>query len=528
MQLIDPNTKTPDGRDSVYYQRTRTDFDNTPLSTSTSATFQSFYNTQFQANYNRTFNQKHTFTGLVLAQQQSLIKPGDALPFNVRGLASRLTYSYANKYTVEFNAGYNGSEQFAKGRRYGFFPSYSAGWNIHNEPFFSNALHTITMLRIRGSYGSVGGDQLGSRRFLYLDEISRQSGSYSATLGRGSGILESFFGNPNVQWEVARKANVGLEIGLLSSLTLTADVFHEKRSNVLIFRGTIPMIIGVPSSSLAPANIGVIENKGFELDLNYNKVFSKDFSVVTKWNLNYAANKVLFNDEVKLGEDFAYRYRTTGYQIGQQFGYKSLGFFNSQEEIDAYGVTYQGRAPRPGDLKFADLNNDKVINERDMMPIGESSMPKYSWGAAANITFKNFDLSFLFQGAFKVSGQVLSSEVNDFRERHQHAWTPERVASGEEILYPALSLSASSSTTSANTYFNENKSFIRLKNLELGYRLPASLTSRVGVKRMRLYVNGLNIFTWDKMVQKDWDPELGSLTSFPVYRVLNAGVNINF
>jgi hypothetical protein len=161
------------------------------------------------------------------------------------------------------------------------------------------------------------------------------------------------------------------------------------------------------------------------------------------------------------------------------------------------------------------------------MPIGQSSVPKYSWGAATNVMYKNFDLSLLFQGAFKVSGQVMSSEVNDFRERHEHAWTPERAAAGEEILYPALSLSASSSTA-ANTYFNENKGFIRLKNIELGYALPASLTSKVGVKKMRIYVNGLNVITWDKMVQKDWDPELGSLTSFPVYRVLNAGVNINF
>jgi TonB-linked SusC/RagA family outer membrane protein len=526
VQVIDPNTQTEDGRDYVYYQRTRTDFDNTPLSTSISASFQSFTDFQFHTNYNRTFD-KHTVTGLLLAQQQALIKPSDALPFNVRGLATRLTYSYDDRYLGEFNAGYNGSEQFAKGRRYGFFPSISAGWNVHNEGFFQNNL-IIDHLKIRGSYGTVGGDQLGNRRFLYLDEISRGGGSYSGTLGRGSNIQESFFGNPNVQWEVAKKSNVGLELGLFNQLTLTADLFHERRDNVLIYRGSIPMLIGVPSSTLAPSNIGIIENKGYELELDYNKTFNPNFSVISKVSFNHASNKILFNDEVQLDEDYAYRYRSTGYQIGQQWGYNAMGFFNSQEEIDSYGVTYQGRAPRPGDLKFEDLNGDKRIDDRDIMPIGHSNVPSYNWGTAVSVMFKNFDVSFLFQGAFKVSGLMGPWEWYDFRERHQYAWTAERAAAGEEILFPALSLTQSSSEVGNNTYFNENKSFIRLKNFEVGYVLPVSLVSKIGVKRLRLYANGLNLFTWDKMGQSDWDPELRTSDSFPVYRVINAGINVNF
>lgn len=526
VQVIDPNTQTEDGRDFVYYQRTRTDFDNTPLSTSISATFQSFTDFQFHTNYNRTFD-KHTVTGLVLAQQQALIKPSDALPFNVRGLATRLTYSFDSRYLGEFNAGYNGSEQFAKDRRYGFFPSISAGWNVHNEAFFP-ANPIVDHLKVRGSYGTVGGDQLGNRRFLYLDEISRGGGSYSGTLGRGANIQESFYGNPNVQWEVARKSNIGVELGLFDQLTLTADFFSENRDNVLIYRGSIPLIIGVPSSSLAPSNIGIVENKGYELELDYNKTFNPNFSIISKVNFNYANNKIIFNDEIQLDEDYAYRYRSTGYQIGQQWGYNSLGFFNSQEEIDSYGVEYQGRAPRPGDLKFEDLNGDKKIDDRDVMPIGGSSIPLYNWGAAASIMIGNFDISILFQGAFKVSGSMGPWEWYDFRERHTQAWTPERAASGAEILYPALSLTQSSSQIGNNTYFNENKSFVRLKNLEIGYILPISLVSKIGMKRLRLYANGLNLITWDKMGQKDWDPELSSTNSFPIYRVVNAGINVNF
>jgi len=527
VQVIDPNTKTPDGKDVVNYQRTRTDFDNTPLNTSISASFQSFYDVQFHTNYSRTFAGKHAVTGLLLAQQQSLIKPSDALPFNVRGLATRLNYSFADKYIAEFNAGYNGSEQFAKGRRYGFFPSFSAGWNVHNEAFMQGFVNTVHHLKLRGSYGTVGGDQLGSRRFLYLDEISRGSGSYSATLGRGAKINESFFGNPNVQWEVAKKANIGFEFGLFNQVNITTDFFKERRDNVLIYRGSVPLIIGVPSSTLAPSNIGIIENKGYEIELAYSKVFTPKFSFISKINFNHAQNKILFNDEVQLDADYAYRYRSTGYQIGQQWGYNALGFFNSQEEIDAYGVTYQGRAPRPGDLKYEDLNGDKLINDKDVMPIGESTVPLYNWGAAASITYQNFDLSFLFQGAFKVSGNLNPWEIDDFIARHQSAWTPERAAAGAEILYPALSLSQSASATN-NTYFNENKSFVRLKNLEIGYMLPKSLTSRVGIKSLRLYANGLNLITWDKLAQKDWDPELSSNTSFPVYRVVNGGVNFKF
>lgn len=527
VQVIDPNTRAANGGDSVTYSRTRTDFDNTALSTGISASFQSFYNSQFQLNYNRTFASKHQVTGLLLATQQALIRPSDPLPFNVRGLATRMTYTYDNRYIGEFNAGYNGSEQFAKGRRYGFFPSVSAGWNIHNENFFDDVAGTVNLLKLRGSYGEVGGDQLGSTRFLYLDNISRGSGSYSATLARGGNINEAFFGNPNVQWEVAQKANIGLEVGLFKEISITIDAFREKRNNVLIFRGSIPAIIGVASSSLAPSNIGVVENKGYEIQFDYRKSITSDLSVLAKLNFNYAANKILFNDEVQLATDYAYRYRSTGYQIGQQFGYKVLGFYNSQDEITKSGLTYQGRAPRPGDLIYADLNGDKLIDDRDIMPVGESSVPKYSWGTAFNVMFKNLDISVLFQGAFGVTGQINAYEQDDFRTRHTQAWTPERAAAGDPVRFPALSLSVSSSETS-NSYFNENKSYVRLKNLEIGYTLPTPMLTRLAIKNVRLYVNGLNLITWDKLQQKDWDPELGSITSYPVYRVMNAGLNINF
>lgn len=528
VQIIDPNSTNPDGTDKIIYQRSGAQ-ENTPLSTSTATTFQSFSNFQYFINYNRTFGEKHNVTGLILAQQESRIRPNDRLPYNLRGLSSRFSYGYDNKYFAEFNAGYNGSEQFAKGQRYGFFPSFSAGWVISQESFLKDN-SIISLLKLRASVGQVGSDQLGGRRFLYLDDIQRAGGGYSSTLGRGGIINENFIGNPNIQWEVAEKKNIGLELGLLNQLTLSVDVFKENRDNVLISRGSVPILAGIDAGKLGPANIGVIENHGYELELNYNKTISSDFSIVSKLNFNYAKNKVIFVDEPMRTSDYATRYRSTGYSIGQQFGYQTNGYYNSQNEITQSGLTYVGRAPRPGDFRYIDQNNDGVIDDRDIVAIGNTPLPEYTFGGALSFNYKNFDLSILVQGALKNSGQYLGDAVfeqYDFRGRHAQAWTPERAASGQDILYPALSL-AQSSSEQANSFFTEDRSFIRLKNAEFGYNFSSKLAHKVGAQSMRLYVNGLNLFTWDRMKFKDIDPEVASQTTYPVYRVFNAGFNVIF
>ena len=525
VQVIDPNSQTSDGRDSIFYQRIRTDYDNTPLATSIGSNFRSFYEIQWHLNYSRNFA-NHAVSGLILAQQQSLIKPNIHLPFNVRGMAGRFTYSYAGRYMAEFNFGYNGSEQFTKGNRYGFFPSFSLGWNVHQESFFQVASDIVTQLKIRGSYGEVGNDQLGDRRFLYLDDIQVAGGGFSSSLGRGRYVNESFYGNLNLKWEVAKKTNLGLELSILKDLRITADVFKEKRDNILITRNSSPVLVGLPSASLAPANIGVIVNKGFEVELDYQKKVNPSFGMFSKINLNYAKNKVLFADEVLRPEGYVFRNRVTGYQIGQQWGYIADGFFSTQDEIDDYAI-YQGLSPRIGDLKYVDLNGDGYIDEADYAPMRYSTLPQYSWGAALGVNLKSFDLSVLFQGAFKVSGQFNAWETNNFRSIHLDAWTPEKDANGEAILWPALTTATSASHTS-NSFFSENRSFIRLKNLELGYHLPHSVLSKVGMRQVRFYANGLNLITWDRKKQKDWDPELLGTTSYPVYRVFNFGVNIQF
>lgn len=526
-QIIDPNTQNAAGQDSVSYQRVSADVENTPLSTSTSSTFESFSNFQFFVNYNRTFADRHVLTGLLLAQQEVRIRPGDRLPFNLRGLAARVYYGFDNRYHVEFNAGYNGSEQFAKGNRYGFFPSLSAGWVISNESFLANN-SILSLLKIRASIGQVGSDYLGNRRFLYLDNIQMVGGGYSGTLGRGNLINESYIGNPNVRWEVSNKQNIGLELGLFNELNLTLDVFNERRNNVLINRGGVPNLYGIPSGSLGPVNIGVVENRGYELELNFNKRLTNDLSVLVKGNFNHAKNKVVFSDEPPLVGDYAAQFRIQGYPIGQLFGYQTDGYFNSRGEIETSGLTYVGRAPRPGDFRYIDQNNDGQIDERDIIAIGYSSVPEYTFGGALSVQYKNFDVSLLFQGCLNVSGQFTGDAVfeqYDFRKRHLAAWTPDRAADGSDIRFPALSLSLSSSEQ-PNDFFIEDRSFVRLKNAELGYNLPTGLTSVF--QSARIYLNGLNLFTWDKMQTKDYDPEVSNQNSYPVYRVFNVGVNLNF
>lgn len=529
-QVIDPNQKGADGRDSISYHRIRSDFDNTPLSTKKEATFQSFYDIQFQLNYYRVFDKKHSVTGLLLAQQQSLIKPNDPLPFNVRGLSTRLSYGYDERYILELNVGYNGSEQFAPKNRYGLFPSVSGAWNLFNESFFKSAVRTINKLKLRASYGTVGNDRIGDTRFLYMDNITRPGAGYSPGISNNHTIAEQFFGNPNLKWETARKFNAGLEIGLFNALNITIDVFNEKRDNILITKESLPSLIGVPRSTIAPFNLGKIENKGYEVEMTYSKSIHRDLFVIVKGNINYNDNKVLYIDELQRDNTYAYPYRQTGYSIGQQWGLNALGFFKDQAEIDNY-ARYDGIQPRPGDLKFEDLNGDGIINDKDMKPIGYSDIPKYTWGLALSVTYKNVDISGLFQGAAKVSGMVEGSgawEWYDFREYHLKAWTAERAAAGEDIKFPALSRAQSASELRPNTFFNLDRSYVRLKNLEIGYNVPKKWCSQFHAKSVRIYLNGYNLFTWDKMKFKDWDPEVTDNRSYPILKVVNLGANVTF
>jgi len=494
-----------------------------------------YSNYQASLNYARTFG-KHNLTGMFLYQRDNWDQYGADLPYNIVGLVGRVTYNFDDRYLAEFNYGRNGSEQFAPNNRFGSFPAVSAGWVASNETFLKDN-DVVTNLKIRGSYGLTGNDKLGSERFLYQSFINMGGGVFPG-LGRGQGITQGRMGNESLQWEIAKKMNIGLDIEFIKSLSLTIDVFQEKRDKILISRKTVPILQGVPLSNIPRVNIGKVDNKGFEAELVYRKTLSEDLSILAKGNFAYNKNIVKFFDEVQYGEDYAYRNRVTGYSIGQQFGYQidysnGNGYINTQEELDNLPDYQMGGTPRLGDLKYVDITEDGVINDRDMVPLGSPAVPRVSYGLSGSVNYKDFDVSFLFTGVGQTNrytngwGSTEFALVGFYSGWHKQAWTADRYANGEEILYPALGM-ASGVSQNPNNLFIMDRSFFRLKSLEVGYSLPTSLLNRVGVQRVRAYVNANNLFTFKKMPIDTIDPEQPDALVYPLTKMFNFGLNVTF
>jgi TonB-linked SusC/RagA family outer membrane protein len=495
-------------------------------------------NMQAAIQYSRTFNDKHKVSGLILAQRDNWESTIGEIPFNVLGIAARATYEYDYRYLAEVNIGYNGSEQFAPGKRFGFFPAVSLGWIISNENFLLNN-PVLTNLKLRASNGRVGNDQMGSARFLYQSDIT-MSGGPLPSLGRGQGVRQGLLGNPNITWEIADKQNYGVDLGIMDQLDLSFDYYIENRTNILISRGTVPSFQGVPLGNIPKVNMGEVDNSGFELELVYRKHLSEDFNINVRGNYGYNHNVIKFIDEQIRDESYVHRYRSTGYSIGQNWGYQidydnGNGIFNSQEELDAYreNTQYGFGVPRVGDFIYKDLNEDGIVDDKDRTPIGYSSIPRVTYGAGIDLQYKTFDFSIFFQGVGKYSGNYAAQGVYEniiqgtYFDYHKSAWTPERYASGEEITYPALSTRSTTNHT-ANSFFIMDRSFIRLKNLEIGYTLPNYLTNVIGMSLLRVYVGGQNLLTWDNLKMGHLDPENNDSLGYPVTRMMNFGFNATF
>lgn len=459
-------------------------------------------------------------------------------PKSYMGIASRVTYDYDNRYLAEFNLGYNGSENFAVGKRFGLFPAYALGWVASNESFLKNS-KTISLLKFRGSYGEVGSDQ-GIGRFAFFNKPYTQSGSYAFGLTNNTTVLgynEGSFGNANVQWEVAKKYNIGLETKFFKDLIgLNVDVFKEKRDQILAAYGTVPAILGVVTANLPSANIGKMENKGFEIELSHNNKIGS-FDYWAKANVSFARNKVLFRDETT--QPYPYLQKT-GNPVDQQYGMVTNGFFNSQAEIDAWyaagnSTTYATKTASgkivPGDFKYIDQNGDKIINELDIMPIGKPTSPEYMGAFSFGASYKNFDISAMFQGSTNTSmfvsneaGWAFFNAGKAFKE-NLNRWTPETASTAT---YPRM---ASSPTGTDYDYVNndfwlKNASYLRLKQAQIGYTLNKDFLQKISLRSARIYVDGANLYTWSRI--KYLDPENRNSRAFfyPQQRVLNFGLNI--
>ena len=509
----------PTSPDGVRYDKTGT-MSNSALSDAQYQSFNNLYNIDASLDYARTFG-RHEVTGMFLFNRfQRVINI--ELPYNYVGFVGRATYAYNRKYLAEVNFGYNGSEQFAPGHKMGFFPSVSLGWVISEEDFMKNQ-DFVTFAKLRASCGQVGNDNMNGTRFAFL---TLWSGSY-----------ESQIGNTELEWEKSTKYNLGVELGIMHDWRFEGDVFYERRDNILIpATGLIPTGVfgtgGVSVSGILPkVNAGQIENKGFELTASYSHNFSRDTHMELRLNSAFNRNKVLYLSEVLLPEDYAVRLRSTGFRLGQSFGYETAGFFNSEQDIlDWYDQSGTGCVPQVGDLKYKDKNGDGYVDERDQVPIGNPEVPEWTFGAGLSLQWKNFDFSMMWQGAagrsYYLTGQNIWETYN-FNQWHKEAWSQERYDAGLPITYPRLEPGSNASKLMSD-FWLVNGDYIRLKNAEIGYSLPKRITKACRAENIRIYVNGLNLLTFDNYPVKYQDPEQNNALLYPVFKTYNIGFNITF
>lgn len=540
-------TSVDEDNDQIYFAADREL--NGTLSLSKSGYTNYTVNLQGSLNYSRTFG-KHDVGAMILVQRDFWETNSAPLnmPYNMMGMAARVTYGFDNRYLLDANMGYNGSEQFSPKNRFGFFPSFAVGWVVSNENFLKGN-KVITNLKLRASYGKVGSDKIGNNRFLYLDNHTYSSSGGVAVGGYGT-INENRPGNYNLQWEVSKKQNYGIDLQLWSDWSITFDYFIEQRSKILKNQGMAPQFAGVPQWPYL--NLGVVDNSGYELEINYNKSFNKDLFLSVKGNFSYNHNKVKFWDEVPYADGYYYKYRTTGQSLDQTFGYKidwsnGNGYFNTQEELDKYtegyvdengvehkGITYNlSTAPQLGDFKYIDQNGDGIIDEKDRVPIGYTKVPRVSYGLNVSLNYKWFDFTVFLQGVGKYSSYYSGQGVHEniyqgtFFKYHKTAWTAERYAAGQKITYPRLSTGETCSKIE-NDFFVMDRAFIRLKAIELGYTLPSNALRAIGINKLRVYFRGDNLVTWDRLRTNSTDPEQTDQIGYPIVKTFNFGFNVTF
>lgn len=494
-------------------------------------------------NYKRKFRQ-HNVSALAMYNQTMKYYPTGNftdIPRSYIGFVGRATYNYMTKYLMDFSVGYNGSENFAKGHRFGFFPAGSVGWIASEEKFFKMVKPIVTYLKFRVSYGKVGNDITSDNsRFLYLPDTYRISyGSYSfgtTTSSKIVGATEGKIGNPNVTWETATKQNYGIDIkAFKDKLSFNFDYFIEHRKNILISRGIIPGYLAV---QLPTVNMGKVNNHGYEFSMRWQDRI-RDIKYYIGTNLSYAKNKIIFKDEIT----YPYKWmQRTGKPVGQNFGYVFDGYF-TEEEVANYqslkgkknGIADQGSGyiPLAGDVKYKDLNGDGKIDEKDIRDIGYSNYPIYSLGVNMGVSWKGFDFSITFAGAFKTSRLLSSTYRIPFGETNNSslmrymitdAWTPEK---GNRAKAPALSLRNKSHNYIDSDLWLKDASYIRLKNIELGYSIPKTIIKPLYINSLRVAVSGYNLLTFDNL--KVSDPEANpNGRAYPLIKIINFGLRISF
>ncbi|MFT3822590.1 MAG: TonB-dependent receptor [Chitinophagaceae bacterium] len=524
---------------------------------------------EFALNYNRAFGD-HAISALAMGNLSKKFDPNLAyhLPHAYESVVGRVTYAYKGKYLAEYNMGYNGSENFPEGKRFGFFPAYSLGWVVSKEAFWPENNY-VTFFKIRGSSGKVGNDVVGGTRYMYLPDVWAYSGSsmsgyyfgqYGSNRNNVQAALESILGNPNVTWETSQKTNIGFESKFYKDkISVEYNYFTEHRKDILSSKGTVP---GIVAASLPPYNLGEVKNWGHELEITYRDQVGKNFNFWVKGNIGTNQNKIVFRDE-PIVKGLEYQ-SMTGRPIGQGSYLQANGLYTTWADLyavdgsnkpilsqpvlakDAEGKSYNnasgqpvyqkdlsfGNVPlQPGDVKLLDVNYDGVIDNKDYKRSGYTNIPRATYGISMGINYKGFDMSFLLQGATGVAANPMPATNLHFNgttealfEVDWNRFTSERYAAGEKIDFP---IAAYNRQAYQNTFFNLNTSYIRLKNVEVGYTFQRGILGSMGLKSVRVYMNGYNLHTWSK--NSIWgDPENMGFMGYPLTRTYNAGINIGF
>ena len=488
--------------------------------------------------YQRDFGKHHVNANAYALYQSFIDQTGNyAATYDYRRMftGAEVFYNYDKRYSLHLATGYSASDYFPTKTRWIWTPAVSAAWIASNESFIKENAPWLSLLKFRGSYAVTGNDNTGYGRYDYKDQVTSVQGGNISWFRYYTN--ESVYGNASLEPEKIKKANIGVDLGLGNQFTVSFDVFKERMDNGLN-RSTalVPSYQGISLGSYPVLNMSQYENKGWELSVGYNKRFNADFGIHINGHLDYNQNKVIYVGESERTEDYAYRIRTEGYPYGQAWGYlvdwsNGNGLFNFQDEIDRH-ATYSFGTPRLGDIKFQDLNNDGVIDDKDQAPIAKGSLPRYSFGVDLGFTWKNFDFSVLLQGVgdyyrnFSYLYSYQSVRDGFFTESMNNAWTAEKWLNGETIDWPALS-TASTTNTHTSDFFYRNASFLRIKNAEIAYRLPKRFSDSIGAGVTKIYLGGQNLFCFDKL-PADMPVEGNNVTNLPVFRMYRIGVNVSF
>lgn len=499
--------------------------------------------------YDRTFG-KHGVSGLLVYQMRDY-KDGNAstlqlsLPKRNLGLSGRFTYNYDSRYFAEFNFGYNGSERFSEDERFGFFPSAGIGWLVSNEPFWGEDFKKIvSKLKFKATYGMVGNDQIGSSydRFFYLSQIEPNNGSYGYSFGTENaysvnGVLISRYADPYITWETAYKQNYGIEIGLFDDFELQVDYFRENRTNILQNRSYIPTTMGLTSQP--SSNIGKAFGHGVDISLDYQHSFNKNWWMTARGTFTYASSKFNLYEEPSYNETPWLRH--TNQKLSQQWGLIAERLFVSEEEIRNSPKQMFGEY-QAGDIKYRDINNDGLIDDRDKVPIGYPTTPEINYGFGFSTGYKNFDFSIFFQGSALSSfwlndySQITDAQsIAPFIQNNGGGQLLKAIADSHwsesnpnlYAFWPRLSYTENKNNAQKSTWWMRDGSFTRLKSLEIGYSLPKNLVQKIKMENLRIYLSGSNLLCFSKF--KLWDPEMGAGgMGYPIQRVFNIGINLDF